>query len=226
MVFLSWKSRKKKSKFQVGQENFKSTSSTPTPFPVTGNAQIFLRIFNTPLLSKTFFHAQISKMPYAHNLFKIFTSKANKKLICPQNMISRKKKEKKRKEKKRKAFLHHFPIFSSVFLAKKYRQQKYNKPKSKQKSQINLRSRLIWRKFLYSPAFDEKSKSDIDIADPNERRSESQIQKRKGEKVRGESVFSRESFLEQERRREMIGGKVVMVVVGTFFSMNIFIFWM
>ena len=77
---------------------------------------------------------------------------------------------------------------------------------------------------MYSPAFDEKSKSDIDIADPKERRSESQIQKRKGEKVRGESVFSRESFLEQERRREMIGGKVVMVVVGTFFSMNIFIF--
>ena len=64
MAFLSWKSRKKKSKFQVGQKNFKSTFSTPTPFPVTGNAQIFLRIFNNPLLSKTFFHAQISKMPY------------------------------------------------------------------------------------------------------------------------------------------------------------------
>ena len=183
MVFLSWKSRKKKkkSKFQVGQENFKSTSSTPTPFPVTGNAQIFLRIFNTPLLSKTFFHAQISKMPYAHNLFKIFTSKANKKLICPQNMISRKKKEKKRKEKK--SFSSSFPYLFVRFLSKEVQTTKVQQTKiqTKKSNKLTIAADLtkvlvlsgIWRKIKVRHRHRGSKRTKIREPNAEEKRRES-----------------------------------------------------
>ena len=169
MAFLSWKSRKKKSKFQVGQKNFKSTSSTPTPFPVTGNAQIFLRIFNNPLLSKTFFHVTFSKFS---------PQKQIRNSFVPQNMIFRKK-----RKREKKSFSSSFPYLFVRFLSKEVQTTQVQQPKSKQKksNKLTIAADLtkvlvlsgIWRKIKVRHRHRGSKRTKIREPNPEEKRRES-----------------------------------------------------